>query len=129
MLVVMQALIFLLILVVVLLALNPPVNGNELDKQIRILYRQTARYAVASLQDDSSVVKTLHANYAMGYLMAIKDIATTDQFKRATRDDLVAFERKIVAIQDASTVNLVGTCPTLIPNEDKMLLKAMYIKI
>jgi len=119
-------LVIVLVLVFVVVRTSVPL---DLDKQIRILYRQTARYAVASLQDDSPVVKSLHANYAMGYLMALKDLATTEQFARATNDNLLSFERKIASIQDASTVNLVGDCPDLIPNEDPGLLRAMYIEI
>jgi hypothetical protein len=120
-------LILFLVLVLVFVLLVP--QRSDSNKQIRILYRQTARYAVASLQDDSAVIKTLHANYAMGYLMALKDLATTDQFARATGDNLLSFERKIAAIQDASTVNLVGDCPDLIPDVDPVLLRAMYISI
>ena len=124
----MEALLILfLVLVLVFIVIAP--QRSDSDRQIRILYRQTARYAVASLQDDSPVVKTLHANYAMGYLMALKDLATTEQFARATGDNLLSFERKIAGIQDASTVNLVGDCPELIPNEDPGLLRAMYIQI
>jgi len=119
-------LVIVLVLVFVVVRTSVPL---DLDKQIRVLYRQTARYAVASLQDDSPVVKSLHANYAMGYLMALKDLATTEQFARATNDNLLSFERKIASIQDASTVNLVGDCPDLIPNEDPGLLRAMYIEI
>jgi hypothetical protein len=104
-------------------------TSPTLTKQIRILYRQTARYAIASSQDESPVIKTLHANYAMGYLMALKDLATTDEFAKATGDDLLSFERKIAGFQDASTVNLVGDCPQLIPDEDPALLRAMYIQI
>jgi len=122
-----EAVLIILTLVLVFLVLRP--LSSENDKQIRILYRQTARYAVASLQDDSAVIKTLHANYAMGYLMALKDLATTEQFARATGDNLLSFERKIAAIQDASTVNLVGDCPDLIPDVDPKLLRAMYISI
>jgi len=129
-----QILIILLLLVLVFVVLRTDkslrdLDSVPLDKQIRILYRQTARYAVASLQDESPVVKSLHANYAMGYLMALKDLATTEQFARATKDNLLSFERKIAGIQDASTVNLVGDCPDLIPNEDPGLLRAMYIQI
>ena len=120
-------LILFLVLVLVFVLLVP--QRSDSNKQIRILYRQTARYAVASLQDESPVIKTLHANYAMGYLMALKDLATTDQFARATGDNLLSFERKIAAIQDASTVNLVGDCPDLIPDVDPALLRAMYISI
>jgi hypothetical protein len=122
-------LLLVLVLVFVVLRTYSDVGNVPLDKQIRILYRQTARYAVASLQDDSPVVKSLHANYAMGYLMALKDLSTTEQFARATGDNLLSFERKIAGIQDASTVNLVGDCPDLIPNEDPGLLRAMYIKV
>ena len=122
----MLILVIVLVLIFVVVRTSVPL---DLDKQIRVLYRQTARYAVASLQDDSPVVKSLHANYAMGYLMALKDLATTEQFARATNDNLLSFERKIASIQDASTVNLVGDCPDLIPNEDPGLLRAMYIEI
>ena len=127
-------LILFLVLVLVFVVFRPDKSLRDLDrvpldKQIRILYRQTARYAVASLQDDSPVVKSLHANYAMGYLMALKDLATTDEFAKATGDNLLSFERKIAGIQDASTVNLVGDCPALVPDEDPALLRAMYIQI
>jgi len=121
-------LILFLVLVLVFVVVLRPTSGDS-DKQIRILYRQTARYAVASLQDASPVVKSLHANYAMGYLMALKDLATTEEFAKATGDNLLSFERKIAGIQDASTVNLVGDCPALVPDEDPALLRAMYIQI
>lgn len=127
----MEALLIILLLSLVafFVLFRAPLTNVSLEKQIRILYRQTARYAVASLQDESPVVKSLHANYAMGYLMALKDLTTTEEFKRATGDNLLSFERKIAAIQDASTVNLVGDCPDLIPETDPGLLRAMYIKI
>ena len=126
----MEALVILiLLLVLVFIVFRTNNSSAPLGKQIRILYRQTARFAVASTQDDSPIFKTLHANYAMGYLMALKDLATTEEFARATGDNLMSFERKIAAIQDASTVNLVGDCPALIPEEDPALLRAMYIQI
>lgn len=49
------------------------------DEAIRLLYRQAARYSVASLQDASEVIQVLHANYAMGYLLALKDLATGEE--------------------------------------------------
>lgn len=127
-------LILFLVLVLVFILFRPDKSLRDLDhvpldKQIRILYRQTARYAVASVQDDSPVIRSLHANYAMGYLMALKDLATTEEFAKATGDNLLSFERKIAGIQDVSTVNLVGDCPALVPDEDPALLRAMYIQI
>ena len=125
----METVLVLVLILVLVLVIFRQSSPSSLDKQIRILYRQTARYAVASAQDESSVIKTLHANYAMGYLMALKDIATASDFKRATGTDMVLFESKITRIQDSSTVNLVSECEELIPDEDPVLLRAMYIKI
>ena len=93
---------------------------------IQILYRQTARYAVASSQDEAAVIKVLHANYAMGYLLALKDLVPAEEFKMATGKDLLEFEQEIARIQDAATLSLVELCPELKPKENPELLKAMY---
>ena len=122
-------LVWVILLSIVALFVLFRTESRDSNKQIRTLYRQAARFAFASTQDESSVIKTLHANYAMGYLLALKDIANASEFKRATGDDLASFEYKITRIQDSSTVNLVSECEELIPDEDPMLLRAMYIKI
>jgi hypothetical protein len=90
------------------------------------LYRQTARYAIASTQDESPVVRMLHANYAMGYLMALKDISDPEHFRRVTGIDLISFEHKVAQVQDAATLGIVSENPNLIPDQDPILLKAMY---
>ena len=66
---------------------------NKFYKAIRTLYRQTARWGVASVQDDSELIRTLHANYATGYLWAIKDIISADEFKDITGVELAEFEK------------------------------------
>lgn len=96
------------------------------DETIRLLYRQAARYSVASLQDASEVIQVLHANYAMGYLLALKDLATGEEFERVTGEDLLKFEAKIAQIQDAATRRLVEQRPDLVPLEDPTLLRAIY---
>jgi hypothetical protein len=100
--------------------------SNADDETIRLLYRQAARYSVASMQDASEVIQVLHANYAMGYLLALKDLATGEDFERVTGEDLLVFERKIARIQDDATRRLVGDRPDLVPLEDETLLKAIY---
>jgi hypothetical protein len=96
------------------------------DELVRTLYRQSARYAVASIQDDAEVIQMLHANYAMGYLLALKDVASTEDFKRATGEDLNAFERKISQIQDDATTRIIKDRPDLRPLEDPTLMRAIY---
>lgn len=103
-------------------------NKEVMDTIVRTLYRQSARWAVASDQDDNEVIRLLHANYATGYLWAIKDIASSEDFKRATGEDFLQFEQKIVGIQDRATRILAERCKAVIPIQDPSLLKAMYIK-
>jgi hypothetical protein len=96
------------------------------DRAIRTLYRQAARYMVASLQDESEVIQVLHANYAMGYIMALRDITTDTEFRRVTGEDLDAFEHKLAVAQDVATRRLVATRPDLVPLEDSSIMQAIY---
>jgi hypothetical protein len=117
--------LFLIGLAIVLLVWRTK-NGSLSDQAVRTLYRQSARYVVASLQDESEVIRVLHANYAMGYLLAIKDITTDSEFERITGVRLADFEHKIVAAQDIATGLLVKQRPELMPLKDEMLVRAIY---
>jgi hypothetical protein len=75
------------------------------------------------MQDAAEVIQVLHANYAMGYLLAIKDIASSEDFRRATGEDLLTFERTIAHNQDFATKRLIHGRPEL-ALEDETLLKA-----
>jgi len=123
----MEALIAVVVVVVVLVIFMSRTSyATGDDALVRTLYRQAARYAVASIQDDAEVIQMLHANYAMGYLLALKDVASTEDFKRATGEDLNAFERKIAQIQDDATTRLIKDRPDLRPLEDPTLMRAIY---
>ena len=124
-----QQFVIALVVVVALVAwwLSRTTNGGKVDDQaIRTLYRQAARYMVASLQDESEVIQVLHANYAMGYIMALRDITTDTEFRRATGEDLDAFEHKLAVAQDVATRRLVATRPDLVPLEDSSIMQAIY---
>lgn len=114
-----------LVVVFVFVLLRTKERGTGDESTIRILYRQAARYAVASLQDDSPVIKVLHANYAMGYFLALRDLASTDTIERVTGEDFAQFEHRITTIQDQATQALVTASPSLVPS-DEPLLKAIY---
>jgi hypothetical protein len=49
---------------------------NTRESNIKKLVRQTARWATAADQDDNGYIANLHATYAMGYLMALREIYT-----------------------------------------------------
>lgn len=87
-------------------------NGNGASKSsIEKLVRQTARWATAAQQDASPLISMLHANYAAGYLWALKDIATPSEIHKATGVDLKRFEEHIVNVQDATTKKVIKVCP------------------
>jgi hypothetical protein len=98
------------------------------EKSIQILYRQSARWAAAAIQDDSAIIKVLHANYATGYLWAIKDIVSSSEFQRITGQNFQEFENEIVKVQDSATKQLVDICKPLIFSENPILYKAMYLR-
>jgi hypothetical protein len=95
--------IALLVLIVFWLVLERRASSSAFP--IQVLYRQSARYAVAA---------------------ALKDVVTAEEFKKATGADLLNFEREIARIQDHATLRLVKGCPKLVPEENPNLLEAMY---
>lgn len=119
------ALVVVIVISVAAFAISRRCNTHEV---IRILYRQCARWAVAAQQDESEIIRVLHANYATGYLWALKDIASSQDFQRATGEDFMRFERRIVAIQDDATRRLVTACRDAVPTADDVMLKAIYAK-
>jgi hypothetical protein len=100
--------------------------NKRLADSIVLLYRQSARWGAASLQDDSPLIKLLHANYAAGYLWSIKDMVSSDEFQKITGDNLKLFEMKIINMQDSATKSIADTCKDLIFVKDPMILNAMY---
>lgn len=93
----------------------------EMDEIIEVLVRSCARWAVASLQDKSPLIATLHANYAAGYLWALQDSFTDKQIIDATRIDVIKFQKRITEIQDIATRRLIKVCPDYAKDLDKYL--------
>lgn len=84
---------------------------QTMKKIINILVRQCARWSTASAQDKSPIVSVLHANYGVGYLGALKDIASESQIKEYTNINLQKFTSEVVKQQDNATMYTVKECP------------------
>ena len=121
---VILGLAFAIIFVLLLTRRQYPVAKDE---KVAVLYRQAARFAVAASQDEAPAVAVLHANYGMGYLLAMKDLVTNEEFTRITGANLLDFEQRIARVQDAAMIRLVERFETLIPEGDPALIRAMYI--
>jgi len=85
------------------------------------LLRQSSRYAIAAKQDESPLISLLHANYAAGYLFALKDILGDYN----PDIDMLKFEAEITKIQDNTTKKVLNICPNFASSlaEDTYLLK------
>ena len=90
---------------------------------INKLVRQTARWATAASQDDNPVIEVLHANYAAGYLWALKDIATNNEIENASKIDMNKFQKNVVGTQDKANKKLVKLCPNFIKTDNIYLAK------
>ena len=102
------------------LCMIPKISNK--DNLIKNLIRQTARWSVASSQDESPLVSLLHSNYGVAYVSIVRDIATDKEIKDLTGLDIIEFQRKVSEIQDKATRKVSENCPNFIGNMDPLLL-------
>jgi hypothetical protein len=93
-----------------------PSQPNSRPEIIKSLFHQMARWTTAATQDENPVIRVLHANYGMGYLMAIQSIASDSELEsvlgvRNVKDLVTEVQR----VQNSVTLNLVKQCPTAAP--------------
>jgi len=101
-------------------------NSEEINNIIRSLVKQCSRWYVASLQDKSPLIATLHSNYATGYFWALTDVFTTEQIKKAmnfTNADYLLFKKKIISGQEITTKKISKICPAFIHDLDIEMAK------
>ncbi len=106
-------LIFIIIVLFSLIMYSSQFNKTTVlgPEKIKTLIRQSARWAIASEQDNNPYIAMLHANYGAGYIFAIRSIASDTEIKSATGVNARQLEKEIVRIQDKSFRNLAKVCP------------------
>ena len=75
------------------------------------LIKQSAKWATTAQQDDSPLLATLHANYAVGYLWALKDLYDSDEISKGAGVNIKQFEEHILNVQDMVTKKVLKKCP------------------
>ncbi len=88
-------------------------NHND---TVQTLVRQIARWTIAAKQDNNPVIATLHANYAAGYLWALKDLVPESSIDSVT--NYRELEKEVLAAQTEATSSLTKACPGLVNNGD-----------
>jgi hypothetical protein len=84
--------------------------SREKEIMVHTLIRQAARWSTAAKQDTIPMVAVLHANYGVGYLLALKDIFSQNDIEKYGKIDLMKFEREILLVQDAATKKASDVC-------------------
>ncbi len=105
----------ILFAILFLILINGLTSCRSKSSMISKLLRQTARWAVAARQDNNAMISILHANYAAGYLWALKDIASKAEIEAATGVDLRHFEHEIIKTQEMATKRVIKSCPDFAP--------------
>lgn len=105
----MEAVVVCIVLLILLIWFT----SRRRDNHYMILARQMLRWYNAALQDTSPIIALLHANYAAGYLWALKDITNDSDFLRETGLVRETIERKITSVQDRAGKMALKACPLL----------------
>lgn len=96
----------------------------NMNQQIKLLVKQAAKWATTAQQDTSPYLSVMHSNYATGYLMSLKDIATPQQIHSVTGIDFVTFEKHILNVQEMVNTRLKEKVPEF-AGEVNMYLSAI----
>lgn len=80
---------------------------NSIEKMVK----QAAQYAITAQQDSSPVMSVRNANYAVGHLYALGNIATDTQIHNATGIDVKKFREHIMNVQEMTTKKTVEQFP------------------
>jgi len=88
-------------------------ENNKKNEMIKKLVRQTSRWAVASLNDKSNLIATLHSNYSLGYWWALNDLFDEEDIDKVigSKEKRKKLENKLLEIQDTVTKKTVKDCP------------------
>ena len=92
--------------------------GGIVSETARVLARQAARWATASVQDENPFVANLHGNYGAAFIFALRQVATDAEVEEATGMSAPEFERRIVAVQDVAARRLLLAAPGIAPRGD-----------
>ncbi len=82
---------------------------------IEALVRQIHRWHIASTQDNNPVIAMLHSNYAIGYIGALRSIATESEIYAVTKLDINLLETEATHQQDATLAKMAKVCPNALP--------------
>ena len=95
---------------------------NLTNKDIaKKLIKKAASLSVISTQNTDPVSSVQKANYAIGYLDALRDIMSDSEIKNLVNIDLNKFTGELVKIQNNNIMNMTNKCPNLSTDKNYLL--------
>jgi hypothetical protein len=83
------------------------------------LFHQMSRWSTASSQDTNPIIKVLHANYGVGFMMALQTISGDEELGRMVGlDNIRKVFDEVELIQSKATIELAKACPHITPEGD-----------
>jgi hypothetical protein len=96
-------------------------HSSDLEKIQRLL-RQTARWSTAAEQDSNPYIRNLHATYAVGYLLALREIYSDETILKLTGVDPRRLETEVNKVMDNAMLQVAKVCPEGQPKSEFLAL-------
>lgn len=97
-------------------------SGTRADA-INTMVTQSARWVLASLSDQNPFIANLHANYGVGYIIALRDWASEAEIKEASGVDIFELSKTVSNAQRQAAQKLIAACPESLPSEHEFLVE------
>ena len=110
---------YLLILVVAVIAYF--IYKSTRGPDIKSMVQKCAKWATTAQQDASLLTGMTHANYAMGYLLSIKEMSTPKDVHRQTGINFKKFEEHITNVQEMMNQRALKKYPDISEHTDLYL--------
>ena len=88
--------LYVILIVIIAFVIYRSTKGPDMKKMVK----QCAKWATTAQQDASLLTGMTHANYAMGYLMSLKELSSPSEIHRQTGVDFKKFEEHINNVQE-----------------------------
>lgn len=82
---------------------------------VHALARQSQRWLVASLQDEEPAIAVLHADYAVAYALALRQVADDAEIRALLGVTGKELEDAATRAQDRAAKMLAARCPGILP--------------
>ena len=108
--------LLIIIIIVALTSYRKPYTVSE-PEIVKKIFHQMSRWSTASTQDENPIVKVLHANYGVGFMMALQSITSDEALERIIGvNNIRQLFSEVENIQHKATIDLVKKCPSAAPS-------------